>query len=281
MLQGCKFELWSDCQALEALLLRQQKVPKLQRLVLAVQEFTFKFVYVKGSKHRLPDALSRREYEKTMHAELDDAVQYGILLDSHKDESDSDGAVEIARDDSTHTLGDESIHAGPSFENGHLVSGVHTEGIASSVFATTRRKAKQRKAKAKAKVTHPVVGRRVSKRLKQKVLPTDDSISVDKGPDTAEQKVLPPDDSMAVDKGPAKIKQQVLSPSISKDDIDTLKGLPFAKTDIDNGWQDDIEQRLPRLKVINKKFKETFTYQDVQTKVAEIHEALHKDLSEG
>ena len=151
MLQGCEFELWSDCKALEALLHRQQKVPKLQRLVLAIQEFTFKFVYVKGTKHRLPDALSRREYQQTTDTELDDAVHYGILLDSPESDSECESEDECTQNPPTlrqqellEDRGEFGDFGDLECGESHLVSVVQTEREGGLVVKTAKRKAKQR-----------------------------------------------------------------------------------------------------------------------------------------
>jgi hypothetical protein len=49
-----------------------------------VQDLQFHVIYVEGRRHKLPDTLFRREYDSVISPELNDAISYGTILDSHK-----------------------------------------------------------------------------------------------------------------------------------------------------------------------------------------------------
>ena len=78
-LEGSKFKLYTDHAALSFILGNKENLPsKLHRYALIMQSYDFDIFHIKGLKNKVPDALSRREYDETRTKEDD-------VLDSYPD----------------------------------------------------------------------------------------------------------------------------------------------------------------------------------------------------
>ena len=79
-LYGSEFTIWTDHVALTTLLNSTPKTTQMARYILTIQQFRFTIRHRSGAMHKLPDALSRREYDSYLDYQWEEALDRGFII---------------------------------------------------------------------------------------------------------------------------------------------------------------------------------------------------------